>query len=197
MISKSYYSLTKPEQDSFIKFLKEASTETSQPAHINMYDSDWENKNNTLMYILEFTDRFKHNGFYQVVFEGDKAIASGGAYVSDFSKDVAILGTRTWIHKDYRHKLISREQLLPNERKWAIDNGLKAIILTFNDYNKNLMKLWSRTRLGESRPTRESHHFGYTGVTEVEFPVTIQYTKQWVLMEKLDPLFEFDWSLLK
>lgn len=197
MISKSYYSLTKPEQDSFIKFLKEASTETSQPAHINMYDSDWENKNNTLMYILEFTDRFKHNGFYQVVFEGDKAIASGGAYVSDFSKDVAILGTRTWIHKDYRHKLISREQLLPNERKWAIDNGLKAIILTFNDYNKNLMKLWSRTRLGESRPTRERHHFGYNGVTEIPFQVTIQYTKQWVLLEKLDPNFDFDWSSLQ
>lgn len=197
MLSKSYYTLTDSERDSFIEFLKEANTETTQPAHINMYDADWVNKNNTLLYILEYTDRFKTNGFYQVIFDDNKVIASGGAYASDFSKDIAILGTRTWIHKDHRHKLISREQLLPNEKKWAIEHGFSAIILTFNDYNKNLMKLWQRTRLGESRSARESHHFGYTGVTEVEFPVTIQYTKQWVLMEKLDPLFEFDWSLLK
>jgi hypothetical protein len=197
MIAKPYYTLTSKERDAFVEFLKEASTETTQPAHINMYDNDWHTKNNTLMYILEYTDRFKNNGFYQVVFDNDKVIASGGAYASDFSKDIAILGTRTWIHKDYRHKLISREQLLPNEKKWAIENGFKIIVLTFNDYNKNLMKLWNRTRLGESRPVRESHHFGFNGVTELEFPVTIQYTKQWVLYEKLDPSFDFDWSVLQ
>lgn len=197
MISKSYYNLTNSEQDSFIAFLKEASKETTQPAHVNMYDDDWINKPNTLLYILEHTDRFKTNGFYQVIFEDDKVIASGGTYISDFSKDVAILGTRTWIHKDHRHKLISREQLLPNEKKWAIERGCSAIILTFNDYNKNLMRLWNRTRLGEVRSKRENHHFGYNGVTELEFPVTIQYTKQWVLIEKLNPSFDFDWASLK
>jgi hypothetical protein len=197
MITKPYYTLTIKERDQFIEFLKEASTETTQPAHTNMYDNDWHNKNNTLMYILEYTDRFRHNGFYQVVFDNDKVIASGGAYTSDFSKDIAILGTRTWIHKDYRHKLISREQLLPNEKKWAIESGFKAIVLTFNDYNKNLMKLWHRTRLGESRPNRESHHFGFNGVTEIEFPVDIQYTKQYVLCERLDPTFKYDWSSIQ
>lgn len=197
MISKPYYTLTSKERDAFVEFLKEASTETTQPAHINMDIHDWHNKNNTLMYILEYTDRFKNNGFYQVVFDGDKVVASDGAYASDFSSDVAILGTRTWIHKDYRNKLITREQLLPTSKKWAIEHGFKVIILTFNDYNKNLMKLWSRIRLGESRTPRESHHFGFNGVTELEFPVTIQYTKQWVLYEKLDSSFDFDWSLLK
>lgn len=197
MISKPYYTLTTTEQYAFAEFLKEASSESTQPAHVNMYDIDWHNKPNTLMYILEYTDRFKNNGFYQVVFDGDKVVASGGAYASDFSSDVAIIGTRTWIHKDYRHKLISREHLLPNEKKWAVENKFKAIALTFNDYNKNLMKLWHRTRLGESRPNRESHHFGYRGVIELEFPVIIQYTKQWVMYEKLDPTFEFDWSSLQ
>ena len=197
MISKHYYTLTSKERDAFIEFLKEASTETTQPSYINMDINDWHNKNNTLMYILEYTDRFKANGFYQIVFDGDKVVASSGAYVSDFSNDVAILGVRTWIHKDYRNKLITREQLLPTFKKWAIDHGFKAIALTFNDYNKNLIKLWHRTRLGESRTPRENHHFGFNGVTELEFPVTIQYTKQWVLYEKLDPSFDFDWSLLK
>ena len=197
MISKPYYTLTIKERDAFVEFLEEASTETNQPAHINMDINDWHNKNNTLMYILEYTDRFKTNGFYQVVFDGDKVVASDGAYASNFSSDVAILGTRTWIHKDYRNKLITREQLLPTSKKWAIEHGFKIIVLTFNDYNKNLMKLWHRTRLGESRTPRESHHFGYNGVTELEFPVTIQYTKQWVLYEKLDPNFDFDWGQLR
>jgi hypothetical protein len=197
MISKPYYALTNTERDAFVEFLKEAGTETNQPAHVNMYDPDWHNKPNTLLYILEYTDRFKTNGFYQVIFDGDKVVASDGAYASDFSSDVAILGSRTWIRKDYRHKLITREQLLPSSKKWAIDHGFKIIVLTFNDYNKNLMKLWNRTRLGESRTIRESHHFGYNGVTELEFQVTIQYTKQWVLYEKLDLEFDFDWSTIR
>lgn len=196
MIAKSYYNLTDSEQDSFIEFLKEASKETSQPAHENMYDVDWQSKNNTLLYILENTTRFKTNGFYQIIFDNDKVVASGGAYASDFSNDIAILGARTWIHKEYRHKLISREHLLPNQKQWAIDNGFKVIALTFNDYNKNLMTLWHRTRLGESRPIRESRHFGYNGVTELEFPVNIQYTKQWVLYEKLSD-WDFDWSQIE
>lgn len=196
MIAKSYYNLTDSEQDSFIEFLKEASKETLQPAHENMYDIDWQSKNNTLLYILENTTRFKTNGFYQIIFDNDKVVASGGAYTSDFSNDIAILGARTWIHKEYRHKLISREHLLPNQKQWAIDNGFKAIALTFNDYNKNLMTLWHRTRLGESRPNRESRHFGYNGVTELEFPVNIQYTKQWVLYEKLSD-WDFDWSQIE
>ena len=146
------------------------------------------------MYILENTNRFKINGFYQVLFDDDKVIASGGGYASEFSNDIAILGTRTWIQKDHRHKLISREYLLPNEKKWAIENGFKAIMLTFNQYNKNLIKLWYRSRLGESRSIRESRHFGFNGVTEIEFPVTIQFTKQWIIYEKLDEDFCFDWN---
>lgn len=197
MITKPYYTLTSTEHEAFVEFLKEAGNETNQPAHINMYDEDWRSKNNTLLYILECTDRFKTNGFYQVVFDGDKVVASDGAYASDFSSDIAILGTRTWIRKDYRHKFITREQLLPSSKKWAIEHGFKAIILTFNDYNKNLMKLWSRIRFGESRTPRESHHFGFNGTTEIEFPVTIQYTKQYALCEKLDPSFNYDWSLIE
>jgi hypothetical protein len=29
---------------------------------------------------------------------------------------------------------------------------------------------------------------------EVNFPVTIQYTPQWVIYEKIDKDFEFDWG---
>lgn len=197
MITKLYYDLSSDEKNVFIEFLKEAGNETAQSAHGNMWDQNWRVKTNTLMYLLEYTSRFKTRGFYQVVFDGGKVVACGGAYTSDFSNDIAILGARTWIHRDYRHKLISREMLLPKEKEWAINNNHKVITLTFNEYNKNLINLWYRTRLGEQRTARESHHFGFNGVTELQFPVCIQYSKQWILYEKLSDSFDFDWESIR
>jgi hypothetical protein len=43
---------------------------------------------------------------------------------------------------------------------------------------------------------RQSHHLFYNGAIEVDFPVTIQYTKQWVMYEQLDPSFVFDWTII-
>lgn len=197
MKSSDYYKITANQQKSFIQFLKLASLEKEQPAHSNMYDDDWGNKPNTLPYILEHTDRFKNNGFFHIIFDNNNAVACGGAYVSEFSSDIAILGTRTWIHKDYRHKLITRDYLLPEEKAWAIENNYKMIVLTFNEYNKNLRKLWVRQRLGESRPDRTEKHFGYSNVHILDYPVNIQYTKQYVLYEKLDDSYDFDWSTIK
>ncbi len=196
MKSINYYELDQNQKSLFFDFLRDASKETTQPAHSNMWDDFWEEKSNTLPYILEKTNRFKDNGFFHVIFD-ELPIACGGAYTSDFSPDVAILGTRTWIHRDYRHKLITRDYLLPEEKSWAIENKFKMIMLTFNEYNKNLRKLWVRQRLGENRPERTEKHFGYSNVHTVEYPVNIQYTKQYVLCEKLDDSYEFDWEAIK
>ena len=100
-------------------------------------------------------------------------------------------------YKKYRNKSLPREILLPAQKKWAQDRNSGAIGLTFNDYNKNLIYAWKRKRLGELRTPRQSHHLFYNNFNEVDFPVTIQYTKQWIIYEKLDPTFNFDWSTIK
>jgi hypothetical protein len=192
-----YYNLSIKERQSFYEFLRDASTEEDQPAHSNMWDLKWEIKTNTLPYILTHTDRFKKNGSFYVLFDDSVVVACSGAYTSNFSNDVALLGVRTWIHCNYRHKLISREYLLPAQKAWAIKNNHKIVALTFNDYNKNIIKIWNRKRLGEVRTSREPHHFGYDNVHIVDFPVNIQYTKQWVIYEKLDSNFTFDWDDIK
>jgi len=192
-----YQSLNDSEKQAFIDFLKDARTETTQPAHENMWDDDWSNKNNTLPYILEYTDRFSNNGIYQVLFDGNKVVASSGAYVSAFCDELAIVGVRTWIRKEYRNLSLAREYLLPIEKAWAIENKLKAIAVSFNDYNKNIATLWKRMRLGENRTPRQSYHMFYNGINEITFPVNIQYTKQWVMYEKLDKSFDYDWSKIK
>jgi hypothetical protein len=181
----------------FFNFLKNASKETTQPAHINIWDDDWSTKNNTLPYLLENTDRFKIGGKYHIAFDNDTIVGCSGIYTSEFCPELAIAGTRTWINKDYRNKSIARNVLLPAEKAWAIENKFKAIAICFNDYNKNMPKIWERIRFGEKRTPRQSHHIFYNGVNELEFPVNIQYTKQWVMYEKLDPSFDFDWSSIK
>lgn len=192
-----YNQLNTIQRDIFFDFLKNAYEETTQPAHENMWSIDWTNNNSTLMYLLEKTTRFNHGGVYNIAFDNDIVVGCSGVYTSVFCPDLAIAGTRTWINKNYRNKSIARDILLPNEKKWAIDNNFKAIAISFNDYNKNISKIWKRVRFGEQRNPRQPHHLFYNGVNELDFPVTIQYTKQWVIYEKLDPSFNFDWATIK
>ena len=37
----------------------------------------------------------------------------------------------------------------------------------------------------------------YKGVNEVDFPCNIQYTKQWVIYDKIDPEYTPDWHAIK
>lgn len=197
MNSISYYDLSIDERQLFYKFLENASKETSQPAHVNMWANDWEQQNHTLPYILEHTNRFKDKGLYHVIFDNGSIVACGGAYTSDFCADIAIVGVRTWIDHSYRNQHIARNYLLPVERSWAIANNHKAIMMSFNDYNKSIIQIWNRHRIGEQRTKRQDYHFGYNGTHEVPFPLNIQYTKQYAMYEKLDDSWDFDWESIR
>jgi hypothetical protein len=133
------------------------------------------------------------------VFDDDKIIACGGVYLSNFSRNISLAGTRTWVDKKHRNKLIMREVLLPRQKAWSIEQDCKIVAISVNEYNKNLLKPFKRIRLGEDKnrmSDRQSHHLFYNGAIEVDFPVTIQYTKQWVMYEQLDPSFVFDWTII-
>jgi hypothetical protein len=192
-----YQNLSDSQLKTFYEFLRNAWLEKSQPAHVNMWADYWNTKDYTLPYLLEKTDRFKKNGNFNILFDNNKVIACSGVYQSAFCEDLVIAGTRTWIDKDYRNLSIAREFLLPAEKEWAIKNNYKAIALCFNDYNKNMIKIWGRIRLGENRTTRQPHHIFYNGLNEVKHPVMVQYTRQFIAYEKLDPEFSFNWSSIK
>jgi hypothetical protein len=196
---KSFYNLTFDEKETFWNFCKSAFLENS-PASVNMWDNNWRDKANTLPYILEKTSRFKDNGIFYILFDNDKIIACSGIYKAEFSDKVALAGVRTWIDKSYRNNSINREYLLPYQKSWALENNFKIIALTFNEYNKNVIQIFKRNRLGEKNNRinfRNPKHLFYSGLHEVKFPVTIQYTKQWVIYEKLDLDYNFNWEFLK
>jgi hypothetical protein len=185
----------------FFDFLKTESLEVDQPACVNLWSKDWEINVHTLPYILTNTKRFDGiNGEFYIIYNDDKIVACSGVYISDFSTDIAIAGVRTWVNKNYRHLTLNKDYLLVEHKKWAMDKNMKIIALSFNDYNKNIIQIFKRGRLGEKSGrinSRESKNLFYNGLCEVKFPVTIQYTPQWVIYEQLDSSFKFDWDTLK
>jgi hypothetical protein len=195
-----YSKLTQTQHDQFFKFLKTASTDTRSPAHVNMWSSDWEQRNDTIPYILKYVDRFNSpKGEFHLVLDGEEVVACAGVYKSDFNPDISLAGVRAWINRNYRNKSIIRDIILPHHKQWSIDNGCKAIALSFNEYNKNLIEPFKRIRLGENSQRlsqRQPHHLFYTGLHEVGYPVAIQYTPQWVIYEKLDPEWSYDWGII-
>lgn len=195
-LSIPYTKLSTEQHEAFFDFLREAKKEITQPAHTNMWDDNWQNQTHTLPHLLENTNRFSKGGTYNILFDGDTVVACSGIYTSIFCPDLAIAGTRTWIHKNYRNKSIARD-ILVTEKDWALKNNFKAIAICFNEYNKNMINIWKRLRLGEKRTPRQPHHLFFNGVNEVPFPLNIQYTKQWLIYEKLKEDFSFDWSSIK
>ena len=186
--------------DDILNFCNEEFKDVAQPSHVNMWDENWgNNQYHTLPYLLFKTTKFLNgNGEFFLVKNGNKIIACGGVYRSEFCTDLSLAGVRTWINRDYRNKQIAREYLLPEGKCWSLKNNFKATALSFNDYNKNIIKTFKRIRLGEnSQRDRTPRHMFYSNFNEVEFPVVIQYTKQWVVYEKLDSAWNFDWNKIK
>ncbi len=193
MKTVSYYSLTKTQQKKFFKFLEQA-TDPS-PAFENMWDDEWESKPNTLPYLLEKTDKFKKpNGDYFVIYDGTKIVGMGGVCPSSVNKFIALAGVRTWVNPAYRSRSLLKEHLLPYHRAWAVENKCKHVALTFNDYNKNVIEIFKRNRAGTPRL---EHNLFYNGLCELEFPVMLQKTRQWVIYEQLDTSWDFDWRLIQ
>lgn len=196
MLVVSYNNL-KNKQD-FLDFCKTQSLEKNKNASINMWNDDWENKPETLPYLLEKTTRFNDvRGDFFVVYHNNDIVACSGVYISNFHPLIGIAGVRTWVKKEYRHLALNKDFLLAEQKKWCLSNNLKIIMLTFNDYNKNIIQIFKRNRLGELNgriSSREPKHLFYNGLNEITFPVTIQYTKQWAIYEKLDLDWEFDWE---
>jgi hypothetical protein len=196
---KNYHDLQN--KDQFFDFCKQQALLQEKKAGVNMWSDDWQNKNNTLPYILENTSRFDGTtGQFFILFENDEIVACSGVYISNFNNYIALAGVRTWVKKEYRHLSLNKDYLLVEHKKWCINRNIKLIALTFNDYNKNIIQIFKRNRLGESNARvnkREPNNLFYNGIEEVEFPVIIQHTPQWVIYEKLDKSFNFDWATIK
>jgi len=195
-IFENNYHLT--HKDDILNYCKLAFNEKSEPSHVNMYSDDWETNVATFPYLIYKSNRFtNNNGDMFVLFDDDEnIIALSGVNVSDFDNKVALGGVRTWLNKDQRGKFVIGRNLLPVQLKWAIDHGMKTIALTFNDYNKRLLPYFKRAGFGIEKKRYINSMF-YNGQFHVDFPVKINYTKQWVIYHKIDESYIPDWESIR
>jgi hypothetical protein len=184
-------------RDVILQYCKNAFTEKTEPSHINMWSDDWENNDVTLPYLIYISNRFKNSkGNMFVLLEGDNILALSGVNISEFDNNVALGGVRTWLNKEMRGKFVIGRNLLPIQLKWAKEQGLKTIALTFNDYNKRLIPYFKRSGFGIEKK-RNTNSMFYNGQFHVDFPVTINYTKQWVIYHKIDESYQPDWESIR
>lgn len=184
-------------QKEFFNFLKTSSLEIDHPASTNMWSEDWETDNTTLPYLIYKKKRFSDpKGEFYILKINGKIEAVSGVYISDFDNNVALGGVRAWVNKEYRGKYITGKYLLSKHYQWAKDNGAKLFFVSFNEYNKNMIKFVKRSGFGRTKNRTPDMAF-YRGVYEAPFPLNIQYTKQWVVYDKIDPNYEFDFEKIK
>jgi len=196
---KKYSKLTTLELKTFWDTIEQEYHKDNSPAMTNMFSKSWDTENHQLRYLLEKSSRFT-NGEYYILFDDNLPVASGGVHISPWHNSIAMAGIRTWVHTNYRNKMLAAEHILPACKSWAIEKNCSIVTLTFNEYNKNLIKIWTRIRAGESAlriKQRKPIHLFYNGVIEVDFPLEIYYTKQWLIYEKLNNDLNFDWTEIK
>jgi hypothetical protein len=183
-------------KDKILEYCRNAFEEKSEPGHVNMWHEDWENVNSTFPYLLYNSDRFSNGDMFMLFDDNDNILALSGVNVSEFDSNVALGGVRTWLNKDMRGQFVVGRHLLPKQLKWAKDNRLKIVALTFNDYNKRLIPYFARSGFGIQKKRNPNSMF-YNGQHILDFPVTINYTKQWVIYHKIDETYSPDWDSIK
>ena len=195
-IFKNDYHITN--KDMILSYCKNAFAEKSEPSYVNMWADDWENKSATFPYLIYISDRFKNNKgeMFVLLDDNDNILALSGVNISDFDNNVALGGVRTWLNKEMRGKFVIGRNILPVQLKWAKEHKMKTIALTFNDYNKRLIPYFKRSGFGIEKKRNINSMF-YNGQFHVEFPVIINYTKQWVIYHKIDELYQPNWEKIR
>lgn len=179
--------------DNLLNFCRQESFDSS-PAAANMWTSDWQSNAATLPFLLQNTGRFAGDkGCFHLLLDEDRIIGCSGVYISDFSNHVALLGVRTWINRSYRHRQLVKDHLLVANKRWALNRKIPVLAISFNAYNKNLKELFFK---GMRTGKRGKDHLFFNGCNELEFPVMIQNTPQFVLYENLTD-YRFNWASIK
>lgn len=180
-----------------LDFCSHASKFTDDPAHVNMFHKNWEDRPETLPYLIYMSQRFKDNNGDFYILRVDNVIkAISGVQISPFDSNVAMAGIRSWIVPDMRAKMYIGHFLLPLHLSWAKEKNLKTVLLSFNGYNKRLMNYFKRSGMGVPKKRNHTRLF-HNGVHEVPFSVDIQFTQQWVLYHKIDEKYEPNWESIR
>jgi hypothetical protein len=157
----------------------------------NIYHENWEEKSNTLPYLIYKSNQFKENGDFFIKLYCDnkvqKVAMTSGVYISDFDKNVAVINVRFSVAPFYLGVTSwFKKPMTPYVTNWAIKNNCKAVLVTVNEYNRKILPVLVRTGLSTDNK-----------VEILPFPIYYKYTKQYCCYSYIDKNYEIDWECLK
>lgn len=173
---------------------------SSYDGGVNYEVDDWSNKPYTLLYVLLKTDRFnKSNGGLVLIYDGDELCAVSGYNISPFNQDVYILGSRTFIKKDYQHQLIMSSYMIPTQIS-QVRNKAKMVVFLFDVENKfNLYTVYKSGKLNQFLKNKLNHFNNlWQNLQDCPFPISIfPGVIQNALYINLVEDFNFDWKSIQ
>jgi hypothetical protein len=186
------------------EFCKTSEEETRGSAG-NYSVDNWENDPSTLMYKIykeKIYDRENRGGYAAIVDEGKILVGAGVCQWSD-DPNSCILYSRLYSRKEARG--LPKARIIHLEfdiYDLAIELGYRGSISSFNKYNLKLREVTYNTNDPSRFPSYYStdHNHHYTGpkgrriipAKKFEYPVKVNYVKQWLLYYAIDPSYEAD-----
>lgn len=184
------FEYTDLDKEEVMDFIRDASLCIDDPAHVNM---------RTLPDLL-YGDKKRlsgDNGTYYLLKINDKICIGSGIYISQFDPYVALGGVRSWVNEEHRGKFLLGGVILPEQLEWAKRKGMKTFAVSFNEYNQKLRHNFMRTGMGIVKRKGPGGLFHGSKPQIVEFPVEIQYTKQWLLYRNIDESYQPNWEAIR
>ena len=163
--------------EDILKKICKLSEEDKSLASKNVNWKDWQNNKSSLMYSIVKKKRFDKGKFF-VLLKDEIPITASGCYISPWSNDVMILGSRTWTNLNERKKWWQGDYLLPKQFDEAKKLNVKAAVFTFNLYNEWLIKFLKRVKDKKAVTLGKKNSDFYNDLIFLDDTYDINNTKQ-------------------
>ena len=163
--------------EDILKKICKLSEEDISLASKNVNWKDWQNTKSSLMYSIVNKKRFDKGKFF-VLLKDETPIAASGCYISPWSNDIMILGSRTWTNLNERKKWWQGDYLLPKQFEEAKKLNVKAVVFTFNLYNEWLIKFLKRVKDKKAVTLGNKNSSFYNDLIFLDNVYNINNTKQ-------------------
>lgn len=171
--------------ENILKKICKLSEEDKSLASKNVNWKDWQNNKSSLMYSIVKKKRFDKGKFF-VLLKDEIPITASGCYISPWSNDVMILGSRTWTNLNQRKKWWQGDYLLPKQFEEAKKLNVKAAVFTFNLYNEWLIKFLKRVKDKKAVTLGKKNSDFYNDLIFLDDTYDINNTKQKIAVKLIN-----------
>jgi hypothetical protein len=160
----------------------------------NFSDVNWGNNPKSLLYKFTYTDIFSEkNGAYFLLYQDEKLVHMSGVNKSEFDENVYICGVRTLTKKEYRHKLLMSQFMIPAQEAIVKVLGGKMMFFCFEN-GGSIYNVLQKGKFDLFLQKQTEKFNVYKDLTTHTKPVYINHTKHCVLYKPLDYSYKFDWE---